>query len=206
MDEPMSGGVPRSTSIRRRIGLGMAMSSVLVVIGGVVFAGVSVASAAADDARSEAAVVEARASLGELSPVEPVVPLGADDVPVTGGDADIAATVDYSRTPEGWYDATTDPADVIIPEINEWGEPNDGIWEAQQQIIARCMSDQGFWYAWTNNRGLADPEWGSLILTEQGEAAELAEYGDTPLGDAYDWSRAGCHGYAVHVTGMDDAH
>ena len=29
---------------------------------------------------------------------------------------------------------------------------------------------------------------------------------DQGLGDAYDWRNAGCHGYAVHVTGRDDAH
>ena len=189
-------------TLRRRIGLGIAMSGVLAVAAGGAFIGVSNAQAAADDARSIEAVAQAAASLDELPPVEPVVPADPDaDESVSP-----AAGVDYSQTPEGWYDATTDPASIVIPSTNDWGEANTGIWEAQQQIIAKCMADQGFWYAWTNNRALLDPERRTMVLSEDGPAAELAEYGDTPLGDAYDWTRAGCHGYAVHVTGMDDAH
>ncbi|WP_314140192.1 hypothetical protein [uncultured Plantibacter sp.] len=187
-----------SGMLRRRIGLGIAMSGVLAVAAGGVFIGVSNAQAAADDARSLEAVAQAAASLDELPPVEPVVPADPDaDESVSP-----AAGVDYSQTPEGWYDATTDPAD-IVPSTDPTF--SDGIWEAQQQIVAKCMADQGFWYAWTNNRALLDPERRTMVLSEDGPAAELAEYGDTPLGDAYDWTRAGCHGYAVHVTGMDDA-
>ena len=174
------------------------MSGVLAVAAGGVFIGVSNAQAAADDARSIEAVAQAAASLDELPPVEPVVPADPDaDESVSP-----AAGVDYSQTPEGWYDATTDPAD-IVPSTDPTF--SDGIWEAQQQIIAKCMADQGFWYAWTNNRALLDPERRTMVLSDDSPAAELAEYGDTPLGDAYDWTRAGCHGYAVHVTGMDDA-
>lgn len=191
-------------SIRRGIGLAVAMSGVLVVAAGAVFVGVAGAEAAADDARSIAAVEEAAANLENLPPVEPFVPATAPAD--AGAPASPADGVDYSRTPEGWYDATTDPADVIIPEVDEWGEVNDGIWEAQRQITAKCMADQGFWYAWTNDRSKALDEYGTLILSDESEAAKLAEDGDTPLGDAYDWTRAGCHGYAVHVTGMDDAH
>ncbi|ROR80508.1 hypothetical protein SAMN06295974_2328 [Plantibacter flavus] len=192
-------------TLRRRIGLGIAMSGVLAVAAGGVFIGVSNAQAAADDARSLEAVAEAAASLDDLPPVEPVVPADPAATPDAGEPVSPASGVDYSQTPEGWYDATTDPASIVIPPTNEWGEANNGIWEAQQQIIATCMADQGFWYAWTNNRALLDPERPTMILSEDGPAAELAEYGDTPLGDAYDWTRAGCHGYAVHVTGMDDA-
>ena len=192
-------------TLRRRIGLGIAMSGVLAVTGGVVFIGVSNAQAAADDARSLEAVAEAAASLDELPSVEPVVPTDPAATSDAGEPVSPAAGVDYSQTPAGWFDATTDPASIVIPPTNDWGEANTGIWEAQQQIIAKCMADQGFWYAWTNNRALLDPERRTMVLSEDGPAAELAEYGDTPLGDAYDWTRAGCHGYAVHVTGMDDA-
>ena len=189
-------------TLRRRIGLGIAMSGVLAVAAGGVFIGVSNAQAAADDARSLEAVTEAAASLDELPSVEPVVPADPAATPDAGEPVSPAAGVDYSQTPEGWYDATTDPAS-IVPSTDSY--LSDGIWEAQQQIIAKCMADQGFWYAWTNNRALLDSERPTMILSEDSPAAELAEYGDTPLGDAYDWTRAGCHGYAVHVTGMDDA-
>lgn len=189
-------------TLRRRIGLGIAMSGVLAVAAGGVFIGVSNAQAAADDARSLEAVADAAASLDELPPVEPVVPADPAATPDAGEPVSPASGVDYSQTPEGWYDATTDPAS-IVPSTDSY--LSDGIWEAQQQIIAKCMADQGFWYAWTNDRALLDPERPTMVLSEEGPAAELAEYGDTPLGDAYDWTRAGCHGYAVHVTGMDDA-
>ncbi|KQM16200.1 hypothetical protein ASF83_10080 [Plantibacter sp. Leaf171] len=201
-------GIEESTTprpagaIRRRIGLGIAMSGVLAVVAGGVFVGVTNARAAADDARSMEAVAEAAASIDELPPVEPVVP--ADPSQDPGAPVSPAAGVDYSKTPEGWFDATTDPADVVIPPTDDRGEPSTGIWEKQRQITAKCMADQGFWYAWTNDRALADPTRG-MILSDDSPAAELAQYGDTPLGDAYDWTRAGCNGYAVHVTGMDDA-
>ncbi|MBD8101649.1 hypothetical protein IFR14_04445 [Plantibacter sp. CFBP 8775] len=83
---------------------------------------------------------------------------------------------------------------------------SDGIWEAQQQIIAKCMADQGFWYAWTNDRSkILDPLFG-MVMSETTDAAFLARWGTNPDDQPYDWKLAGCHGYAVHVTGMDDAH
>jgi hypothetical protein len=189
-------------TLRRRIGLGIAMSGVLAVAAGGVFIGVSNAQAAADDARSLEAVAEAAASLDELPPVEPVVPADPAATPDAGEPVSPAAGVDYSQTPEGWYDATTDPAD-IAPSTDPGLD--DGIWEAQQQITAKCMADQGFWYAWTNDRSkILDPLFG-MIMTESSDAAFLARWGTNPSDQPYDWRLAGCTGYAVHVTGMDDA-
>ena len=186
-------------TLRRRIGLGIAMSGVLAAAAGGAFIGVSNAQAAADDARSIEAVAQAAASLDELPPVEPVVPADPDaDESVSP-----AADVDYSQTPEGWYDATTDPAD-IVPSTDPTF--SDGIWEAQQQITAKCMADQGFWYAWTNEPSkILDPLFG-MVMSESSDAAFLARWGTNPDDQPYDWKLAGCHGYAVHVTGMDDAH
>ncbi|MBD8465476.1 hypothetical protein IFU30_04255 [Plantibacter sp. CFBP 8798] len=190
-------------TLRRRIGLGIAMSGVLAVAAGGVFIGVSNAQAAADDARSLEAVAEAAASLDELSPVEPVVPADPTATPDAGEPVSPASGVDYSQTPEGWYDATTDPAS-IVPSTDSY--LSDGIWEAQQQIIAKCMADQGFWYAWTNDRSkILDPLFG-MVMSETTDAAFLARWGTNPDDQPYDWKLAGCHGYAVHVTGMDDAH
>jgi hypothetical protein len=68
------------------------------------------------------------------------------------------------------------------------------------------MAEQGFWYAWTNDRSLlADPR-DPMIRSGNSEASRLAEWGTNPSDQPYDWRLAGCDGYAVHVTGMDDAH
>lgn len=192
--------VKTASTVRRRIGLAVVTTGMLVVVGGVVFAGIATAQAIAWDAKSDAAA--ARGLPTDVPTVAPVVPVEPEEAAAAGQDVSSASAVDYSRTPAGWYDATTDPA-AIVPSTE--AHLSDGVWEAQQQIIARCMAEQGFWYAWTNDRALADPDARVMVLYDHGEAADLAQYGDTPLGDAYDWSRAGCHGYAVHVTGMDDA-
>ena len=39
------------------------------------------------------------------------------------------------------------------------------------------------------------------LTSDEYAAWELALYGDSALGADYDWERAGCWGYAVHLTG-----
>lgn len=52
---------------------------------------------------------------------------------------------------------------------------------------------------------------GSVSWTAGQEPAELAAvndalFGSTGQGDTYRWEEAGCHGYAVHMTGNDGNH
>ena len=74
----------------------------------------------------------------------------------------------------------------------------------QRQIIARCMNEKGFdyWFkAWWDmsaaDRGVAQYPIGTPGFE--------AEFGSAPADSPYDWETAGCHGYAVHVMGLDNA-
>jgi hypothetical protein len=105
------------------------------------------------------------------------------------------------------YDASTDIATIPRPATESYeGElANAEIWLTQQGIIADCMLEQGFDFTFT-------PFWLRTSTTPFGlepqmsEAESLALWGlNRGSGDDYDWRDAGCHGYAVHVTGMDDA-
>jgi len=84
---------------------------------------------------------------------------------------------------------------------------NGKIWQEQQQIISDCLKEQGYDYpvrpAFAQT---AEPPWTSTVPPEQEEAAFLALWGDSALGADYRWQDAGCHGYAVHVTGQDGNH
>lgn len=109
------------------------------------------------------------------------------------------------------YDALTDLG-TIPPPPSSWSAEelaNAKVWLKQQSIIADCMLQKGFeyefspWWTWP-----ADYRPGS----DTGEVEYNVEEGialhgepDRALGDDYDWREAGCDGYAVHVTGMDNA-
>ncbi|MDF2573376.1 MAG: hypothetical protein K0S05_288, partial [Agromyces sp.] len=55
--------------------------------------------------------------------------------------------------------------------------------------IDACMAEKGL-----DRADVGAAEW------------EDAMYGNPGLGAAYRWQDAGCHGYAVHVTGNDNMH
>lgn len=117
------------------------------------------------------------------------------------------------------YDASTDIATIPRPPA-DWpaGElANAEVWLEQQGIIGDCMLELGYDYVFT--------PWWLIPLPKPGEPVEpipantenwdgdfsspkgVALWGepDRGLGDDYDWREAGCDGYAVHVTGMDNA-
>ncbi|QAY73058.1 hypothetical protein ET445_06550 [Agromyces protaetiae] len=106
------------------------------------------------------------------------------------------------------YDATTDLAAIPRDADQDPSEAaNAEEWLSTQGITADCMADKGFDYTFTpfwlatveyltTPRPAASPEWR--------EALDGAP--DRGLGADYDWSEAGCWGYAVHVMGNDDAH
>ncbi len=115
------------------------------------------------------------------------------------------------------YDASTDIATIPRP-VDDPDPRNTEIWLTQQSIIADCMQEKGLEYRYTGY-WLVPPD----VTWEQHQAAldqaqvgtaefealyGVAEFGpdDPEVAPEYRWEDAGCHGYAVHVTGMDDAH
>lgn len=109
------------------------------------------------------------------------------------------------------YGALTDPATIPRPP-SSWSTDelaNAEVWLTQQSIIADCMLQKGFeyefspWWMWPEDYR----PWGDGEEVEYDVEAGIALDGepDRGLGDDYDWREAGCHGYAVHVTGMENA-
>ncbi len=124
--------------------------------------------------------------------------------------ATAAGAAPNSSTPQATdvpiYGWDTDPASITYPADMPSTERADAqIWVEQQFIIAKCMYDQGFEYTWT--LPWERPAWMlTSPVTPLTEEGGLALNGNTGAGPNYRWQDAGCHGYAVHVTGQDGAH
>lgn len=109
------------------------------------------------------------------------------------------------------YDASTDIATIPRPPA-DWPASevaSHDAWLQQQEIIADCMLEQGFDYTYTPFY-LVPPgyDWGTENSDDDIRSPKGIALGGSPdqgLGEDYDWRNAGCHGYAVHVTGMDNA-
>ena len=115
------------------------------------------------------------------------------------------------------YDASTDLATIPRP-VDDPDPTGTEIWLAQQGIVADCMQEKGLEYLYTAP-WLVPPDvtWPQRMAalevaearTPEFEALHgVAEFGpdDPEVAPEYRWEDAGCVGYAVHVTGMDDAH
>jgi hypothetical protein len=111
------------------------------------------------------------------------------------------------------YDASTDIA-TIPPPPADW--PADEVANAkisltQKEIIADCMLEKGYDFYFTPHWLYAPGQTPTSYTQnwdgdrESAKAAALWGPTDQGLGADYDWRNAGCRGYAVHVTGMDDA-
>ncbi|QHC66970.1 hypothetical protein GSU68_10635 [Rathayibacter sp. VKM Ac-2759] len=108
------------------------------------------------------------------------------------------------------HDLHSDTAAFVYPDsLDESERANATIWIEQQRIVAQCMLDEGFDYTYTlwwerpsGPRPAEDPL--SSALYPAGSPGSTALYGEE-TGLPYDWTTAGCHGYAVHATGQDDA-
>ncbi|ANJ26103.1 hypothetical protein [Agromyces aureus] len=114
------------------------------------------------------------------------------------------------------YDENTDLALIPRPSaefVQEWAFDAEVIL-MQNHLDAVCMAEKGFkaayillWETW--EQGDTMQAVGALDTFNESRNPEWQEamWGadDQPLGDAYDWQQAGCHGASVHHTGMDDA-
>jgi hypothetical protein len=133
-----------------------------------------------------------------------------------------------SATPEPAQSVSVEPTPVpVIEPVSEgptsfdeqmasipsdWPEAeveNARIWLEQAKIIGECLAGKGFVYSytpfWLLESGPTEP-WHMSVPEAEQNAAWLALWGDTGAGPDYRWEDAGCHGYAVHVTGQDKAH
>jgi hypothetical protein len=206
------------------------LATVAALTGGAILAVSASASIASFDAQNAAAASEVRSQPGDTtgdgavdaaSDIE-AAPAEAPTSDAAANAAPDAATVPAAGEPAAAasdvppvYDADTDFATIPAPPA-EWPESellNADVWLAQQEIVGDCMQEQGFDYSFT-------PFWLNVPMPDEQETDEpinlngapgsaqwVALWGadDQPLGEDYDWQQAGCHGYAVHVTGMDDA-
>lgn len=162
-------------------------------------------------------------------PTDPTVPTPATTDPDPGASpapAQASAPIEGAVEPapggiatiRGYtvYDETSD-LDLIPRPSAEFAEE----WHLdvetllmQSHLDAVCMAEKGYkaafipiWQTWENGDMVAVID--ELDAFNDARTPEWREamYGadDQPLGDAYDWKQAGCHGAAVHYTGMDDA-
>lgn len=148
------------------------------------------------DNPSQTALAEATTAVAET-------PLASSAAP----DPSLVAAATSAEPPV--YDASTDIATIPRPPA-DWSADelaNAEIWLTQSAIIGDCMLDQGYEYHFTPSWLHGSTPWQFVDQPSvPGEALALWGPTDQGLGDNYDWRNAGCHGYAVHVTGMDDAH
>jgi hypothetical protein len=145
--------------------------------------------------------VEPRASTSESSPTEP------------------PGAAHPAQNEFGFpvYDASTDIATIPRP-VDDPDPANTEIWLTQQSIIADCMQEKGLEYRYTGYwlvpPGVTWEQRQHALDEAQAGTAEfealhgVSEFGpdDPDVAPEYSWEDAGCVGYAVHVTGMDDAH
>ncbi|QEO15052.1 hypothetical protein FLP10_11975 [Agromyces intestinalis] len=165
------------------------------------------AAPVADPAATEATEVpdSVAPSTGGTSTTDPAP---STEATTTVEGAGIPGAVGTNAAGSPIFDASTDIA--VIPRLadSHGDDPaNTEIWLTQQGIIADCMLEAGFTYTFTPYWLRVEGDWGTgwAGYTDEFKLA-LDGAPDRPLGDDYDWTTAGCIGYAVHVTGMDDAH
>ena len=100
----------------------------------------------------------------------------------------------------------TYPPDTLIPD-----DLNAAIGAVQDRIITACMTAYGFDYpaylaATAGDGGTGAAEMEEWIRSGVDSTAFFAALYGEQTDEPYDWTRAGCVGYAVHITGMDDQH
>ena len=173
----------------------------------------AMSSAASGVSGGEGAAAEPAPSVPAPSVPTPGVPTPSEPTSVDPHDAAEAAQKEFGFPV---YDASTDIATIPRP-VDDYNPANTEVWLLQLSIIADCMREKGLEYRYTvywqvpsvvaRELGLApfEPQSG----TDEFEALHgVREFGpdDPEVAPEYRWEDAGCVGYAVHVTGMDDAH
>ncbi|WP_438854209.1 hypothetical protein [Agromyces sp. M3QZ16-3] len=210
---------PRPSSRRALVALVVAGAATMVAIGtGATLAATAAVSLLEHEAESSAA----RDPGASIRPAAPAVDSDVDVVTSTPTVPSPEATptaTPLAPSEFGFpvYDASTDIATIPRP-VDDSDPAHTEIWLTQQGIIADCMLEQGFDYVFTAYWLVPSDPAAQRAMIGLGNARPgtvefealygVPEFGpdDPDVAPAYRWEDAGCVGYAVHVTGMDDAH
>ncbi|RZS65864.1 hypothetical protein EV187_1568 [Agromyces ramosus] len=205
----------RRPARRARVALIVAGAATVVALGaGAALAATGAASLIQHDAESSAVDDVVAPSIEPMTPTA-VPSTSANEPTATEPTAAPQPALEEFGFPV--YDASTDIATIPRP-VADHDPANTEIWLTQQGIIADCMQEKGLEYRFTGY-WLIPP---GITWEQQQIALELAQAGtpefealhgvsefgpdDPDVVPEYRWEDAGCVGYAVHVTGMDDAH
>lgn len=190
---------------------------VFLVIAGVAVLGAVGATAAVAVGSTAALTPEPTSPAVATAPVEvspaPASPLLPDAAPEPApGGVDVISGLTV-------YDETSDISLIPRPAadvLDRWGFTSSDIeiQLKQSHLDAVCMAKQGFkaafipvWQRLESGSNLQITDELTIYNQASDPAWIEAMFGssDQPLGADYDWRQAGCHGAAVHATGMDNA-
>jgi len=128
--------------------------------------------------------------------------------PTTSPSPEMPAVPGSSPVPESVEVASAGAVDSIPATWSDDEIANAKVWLEQNDIVTECMDEKGYDFAYTPF-WLQEPgprvSWENSLPESEQAGATLALWGNTGAGADYHWEDAGCHGYAVHVTGMDNA-
>ena len=206
----------RRPAVRRaRVALIVAGAATVVAVGtGATLAATAATSLITHEAVSAAVDAPVSSPLEQMTPT--TEPRPSADAPAA---TETPAAVQTAENEFGIpiYDASTDIATIPRP-VDDHDPTSTEVWLTQQSIIADCMDEKGLEYHYTGYwlvpPGVTWEQWMAALDAAEAGTAEfealhgVAEFGhdDPDVAPEYRWEDAGCVGYAVHVTGRDDAH
>ncbi len=212
---------------RRRVALLVGAVGAAVAIGtGAVLTAAAVAQINGDGQQTAASTTAPDVSAAPFDSATDPTPTVNDPVasasPAPASDAvedSVAPQPGGIATIRGYtvYDETSNLDLIPRPSaefVEEWALDVETIL-MQSHLDAACMAEKGFtaafipmWQTWETGDMMAVLDELDAFNDSRTPEWREAMYGadDQPLGDAYDWKQAGCHGASVHATGMDDAH
>jgi len=204
----------RPAARRARVALIVASAATVVALGtGATLAATAATSLMKHEAESSTVDDPVATSLEQMTPtLEP----GASTSESSPTEPSGAAQPPQNEFGFPVYDASTDISTIPRP-VDDHDPASTEIWLTQQGIIADCMHEKGLEYRftgyWLIPPGVTWEQQLAALQAEPGTAEFEALYGvsefgpdDPDVAPEYRWEDAGCHGYAVHVTGRDDAH
>lgn len=183
----------RSQKRRATIACSVIAAAALIVI-------TSLGVASASDGRSRPSGDSPPPLPGTTSPSDPS-PAGT--APLPQETTVLLPRDDGSGTPV--YDRLSDPESITYPATFSNEEvANAKTWVQQNVIIGQCMADKGFDYTfklWWQRTDALNKAPAPYPVNSPGGTALWGE----PQATGYDWTAAGCTGYATHATGMDSS-